>query len=273
MVTQNSIVIQPYIKDLNDSVDKLAIGGCEVYNYGRSSNPFVRSCGFISEILGTSEELFVFNKWTENLDNQSLFDIVDSSRSVSLINAGLLNAAKTVKVPLILNNFSIDFSNKSYNYKPVNYFYDDTLIELVNKYIFPINNVRNHVESNVVTRRIMCSESGSISCGKPIVNGFESGSNILPLIQGGGRHYKIPRYNFSGSIEEIPLLFVIPPTYHLYELLLSSSKFTSNQTILLFYKTKVVSTYDNYEPDDKSPYAKEGSSMNRGAPDSRRIKY
>jgi hypothetical protein len=273
MIVQNSIIIQPYIKELNDSVDKLAIGGCEVYNYGKSSNPFVRSYGFISEVLGTSEELFIFNKWTENLDNQSLFDIIDSSKNISLINAGLLNASKTIKIPVILNNFIFNLANKHYEYKPVNYFYNDSLVEFVVKYIYPINNVRNHIESSVVSRRIICDESGAITCDKPIINGFSIGSNVLPLLKGGGRHYKIPVYNFTGSIEEIPLLFIIPPNYHLYELLLSSSKYSSNQTILLFYKTKVVSNYDNYEPDDKSPYAKEGSSMNRAAPDSRRIKY
>jgi hypothetical protein len=290
----NPIILQVYVKHIDDSADALSIGGCDVYTYGNMPNSFLRAYGFIRSVLGNSEDLTTFARWCEGLDNQALFDIVDtcaakiSPINTAIVETGLQNALSSLRIPMLLSNFSFSTGNSgpTYAYRPVNYFYTHELLQFVMQYIFPVNNLRNAQTPTLITRSISFQTNGNAIAGKPAKNSYVATPNassneigkLFPIIMGTGRYFKIPVYNHTGAMDDISLLFSNPPSYALRELVIPSTRSLMNHTIFLFYRESLVqSRYTRYtaqdaDPGNKAPYYT-GELLSRSVPDKRRTTH
>ena len=96
IMSHRPIIVQPYVKVLNDQTSIYAIGGVDTYRYAKFSNPVLRSYGFIANVLGLNEKIYVLYRFTENLQNDTVFQLVEANaHEPSVVINTLMQACKS----------------------------------------------------------------------------------------------------------------------------------------------------------------------------------
>jgi hypothetical protein len=276
-----SFMQQVYFKTFNkQSADKAefwAVGGIELYNFARHANPFVRGYAYNTRCYGNCEAMETFYKWTRTIDNTALFELIEQNRSnVGVIYTAIRNyminlydfnghnikTNETAQPPKLLSNYI--FTDKSYASKGYPYFLDLNTSDGVNiltqicKYCFTSNKPTLEAIPRVCFRSMVCDQSsliiGKLRVGEMNIpcqgNKCLNNSTVVPVSTNNiGKAFRVPVYNYVGSMEEISLAFQIPSGVHVTELVLFNSRVSDNSTILLFSAAPIIDRYQNYTLD------------------------
>lgn len=259
LIITNPIIQQPYVKGLKDWADIYAIGGCELYNYAKFSNPLVRGYGWITCVEGTSEQLETTYQWLYGLQNNSLMELLEQSvNNPDMVSMNLqiqwtkLYVNKTF--PNLLSNYS--FSNGEYKLKGYPYVVDyktsdgRSIISLILSCVFPRSNIREAIPPVIVFKPITY-ENGVVTAYKAVENGMavvDSGNEVInpARMNETGLALRCPLYDFNGEMEDNKVEYVTPGGYRLETLYLISTRHTENQTILVFTNAPRITRFQNY---------------------------
>lgn len=261
MITNASILQQPYIKGLNDQADIYAIGGCDVYNFSHFTNPLIRGYGFITRVFGNCESIETFFRWIQNLDNKALFEFISESITNStLIEKGLkvqwqkMMESKTF--PKMLANYH--FSPAGYRFKTNCYFLDLTLsdgipiLDVLCKYSYKFSDPKLSIARQIYMRPILISKNVPRALRSQL-NAMRisstSQSTSPVMLSSTGSSETIPVYDFNGSIEETSLSYVPPAGANVVKLLLFNSRYSKNNVVWIFTSTPNVNRFQRYDTD------------------------
>ena len=267
IMINSPIIQQPYIKGLNDLADIYAIGGCELYNYAKFSNPLVRGYGWVSNVSGTSEGLETYYKWIYGLQNNSLMELLEQSlQNSSMIEMNLkvqwtkMYASRTY--PNLLANYEFNSSNNGYKLKSYPYVLDlktsdgRSILEVILNRTYARSNVKSSIPQQIIFKPIDYSH-GIVTAGVAQVNGMKVGNNVMPAsMNETGLILKCPLYDYNGDMIENRVMYTTPGGYKLEMLYLISTRHVENQSIMIFTNTPRVSRYQNYlyESNNSAPY-------------------
>lgn len=255
MIT-NPIIQQPYVKGLADWADIYAIGGCELYNYAKFSNPLVRGYGWLTCVEGTSEELETTYQWLYGLQNNSLMELLEQSvRNPEMVNMNLQIQWTKLYVnrtfPNLLANYSFS-QNGEYKIKGYPYVIDyktsdgRSVISLILSRVFPRSNIREAIPQVIVFKPITY-ENGIVTAYKAVENGMNVNDVVTPArVNETGMALRCPLYDYNGEMEDNKIEYVTPGGYRLETLYLISTRHRENQTILVFTNAPKITRFQNY---------------------------
>lgn len=258
------IIQIPYIKGNNDSVELYSVGGLELYDRMKNSNPYCRARDIMRQTEGISEEIECFHRWIQDVDDIRLFELITNASSVTTIT-DMLNAwHERVKhdPPSMLNNYLFKLSDDSLEVTRKNYAYwidvklgDKFVYEVFNKYIsFPA--VSANISDNVFQAvRLIRSADGGFIPDEITKNSMKySDTQYVPVLISDttpidATKYNVPIYKYSGGLDYYSMTFVNPVGYQLIELVLNSTARNKNSTVFLFTKAAVASRFQQYAMD------------------------
>lgn len=256
MMVMNPIIQQVYVKGLADAADIYAIGGCDLYNYAKISNPLIRGYGWVNSVYGTCEQLEIFYQWIKNLQNNSLMELFENSLSnISVIEMSLkLQYTKMFtnkSFPNLLSNYT--FTPNGYKFRNYPYYLDlktsddKNIITIICEHTFPKSNASQSTEMSINFKPIIYSK-GNVIAMKTAVNSMFVNESILPAkLSESGLHMKVPIYNFDGRVEEVKVIYVTPENHHAEIYTLFNSRYHENQTIILFTTMQKLTRFQNYD--------------------------
>lgn len=244
IMDQAPLILQPYVKHLNDLADIYAIGGCELYRWATHANPIVRGCMWHYNVFGSSEELETFYRWILKLDNAALMELLEGSINDtvtidSTLKTQLLKVLEANKQPLMLCNYDFD---SSLGYKEKKNVYVMTLknsldigvLNAVVKRVFQRSRANMATSASVWFKRIMF-KNGEVVARKAFKNSMDVNDKLLPAtISDGGLPLRMPIYDTVGSVDDVKVIHTAPAGHRLINLTLSNSRNDVNQTIMLY---------------------------------------
>lgn len=284
IMAMNPVIQQPYVKGLDDQADIYAIGGCDLYNYGKFANPLIRAYGFVSLTFGNSESLYVFYKHIEQLDNQALFDIINeisgygkplAEAATSTVETGLKSQYGKYKHEPVLLDFA--FSGLTYKLRNTPYYLNlktsDNIfiLDLLCRYVFAYNNPHKAI-NRVIVMRPITYKNGRVTCSKPIVNGMNAfGVTNSVMLSQTGSVENVPLYDFTGSMTDTGIIWTSPNGYRRIVFNMITPRSSNNSTIWVFTNIGNKSRFSRYEHNKSGPTNRGILGTNRGTPDARRV--
>lgn len=282
IVTFNPIIMQPYVKGLDDSADVYAMGGVELYNYGHFSNPLIRAYGFISNVFGTCESLETFYRHIEQLDNDSLFDIINDiagygkqldTSSTATVEAGLKTQYGKHGVRPMLNNFAFD--GLKYTVKNTPYYLSmktsegNFLLDILCRYTFAYNDPHKAINKCVAVRNIQYV-NGQVTAIRPTVDKMRVGNSSAPvMLSSTGSVEQLPTYDYLGKIVDTGIIYTAPNGYRQITIRMMSPRSAVNSIMWIFTPVAGKSRFQRYQAPRSGPTS-HGILGNRGKPDPRR---
>jgi len=280
----NPIIQMPYIKGVNDFADLYGIGGVDLYNYSPFSNPLVRAYKFYTVIFGNSEGLESFYRWILQVNNSSLFQVIeDNTLNKSVIISALQAQSKNIpsnKYPNILFNYEF-FSNGTYSTKPFGYYLDITnssnvsYLDILLKYIFAKTNPEQITQRCMYSRQIIYNNSGKLEVQAPYKEGLVvhkgPAKNIYPLqLSLGGIAVDMVVYDMVGDVKPQEVIFTNPPGTRLIPLILEAPTREKNNVIWIFTTMPQIDRYQRYQVGEEditsSPSDSSGTMIDRILP-------
>ena len=258
LMLSNVIIQQPYVKGLDDFADVYAIGGVELYNYSHYANPLIRGYGWLATVFGSCEALETFYKWIYRLDNSALFEFIDQSlNAVANIETSLktqwLKMIQSRKHPRMLRNYI--FKQTEYTMRNVPYFIDlqtsdkNYIISLVCKYTFPYSNPRKSITREIVFREIVFRRQ-VVESMAPVSNAMRVNSlnlNNSASLATGGTTERLPVYDYTGTMENVQLIYTSPNGMRCVKLTLFNSRNDENSTVWMFTNVERSTRFQRYK--------------------------
>lgn len=259
LMTNNPIILQPYVQSFNDDVNIFALGGCDTYKYLKFSNPFIRGYGFISNVMEINEDIYVINQFTSQIKTTSIFDLVmdENSDERTIVN----NIATIIKNEnisinhLFKYNFEINENNIKYNERSktevVDIKYKDHyLLAIILNYAF-----RRTSEDEVLPNekiRIKRYEMLDNKLNPSITsteNGWYNNSNFISLSLNSetGMAKYLPVYNYASKFEGRNIVIIHPDGKNLVEIISPSTMNAENNLFWIFTSVRREGIFEESE--------------------------
>lgn len=262
IIQSNPLILMPYVQAINDDAPVFAIGGCECYKYAHFPNPFVRAFGFLSNVMGIDEGINVLYRYTESIDNNTVFDIIrENKNSISTV-INTINTAnrQEATLPAILFRwrFSINEDGSlSYVERINNEFAGEidpdtgkTYVEIMLKYSFNQSLTGNVLDSEIMRVKVF-DITGSMKLNVSIptfMNSFAyDGKSYSINVSAMGSPVYIPYYGVKTNISVRNVNFADPEGKTLRKILVPSSGVEENNNVFWVYSNVAVhSKFQSY---------------------------
>lgn len=249
-------VFMPYVKGLDDLADVYAIGGIDLYDYAKSSNPLVRAYAWYADVVGVNEQVYTFNAFASRLVNGALLELLESfeQNKDELKQALQYNFTQQwtkgkdtpSELPRLLSNYT--FTSGGYERKSTAYVNELNTLDTLVKYIFKRSSAAQSIEQHIYFKQLLCDNKidvKSSTVDKFIVDDVSipvKVDAIAPVIQ-------LPVYDLNGSIENIGVSLIRPGGYNIKYLYLTGNMSYKNNTIMIINDIKPKTRYQKYEFD------------------------
>lgn len=258
-IQSNPLILMPYIQTINDDSTVFALGGCECYKYSKSVNPFTRSYGFISNVMGVDEGINVLYRYLETIENPTVFELIkDNKTNTKTIIDTIITASKMEeKIPAILYHWSFYIENGqlTYNERANTEFAEmidpDTgkyVVEIMMKYSFNQSETKNVLDDEVIrikeyliTGNMKLDVSIPTSINKYVYNNKLYNVKISPM----GETVYLPYYGVKTDISVRNVNFVNPEGKYLRKVIVPTTGNEDNN--LVFWVYTIVKPYSKYQ--------------------------
>lgn len=258
MMQSNPLILMPYIQTVNDNTTAFAIGGCDTYKYAKFPNQFIRSFGFISNVMGIDEGINVLYRYTEPIINQTVFDIInDNYNNLTTVTNTLITAVKQeAKLPSILFRWKFYVNeNIKYEERTINEFVDavDTdsgkpYVEIMLKYAFKQTNNSDLLSDEIIrVKEFTINGNMRLNVSIPTTtNSFVCNDKSYTItVSPMGNSVYLPYYGTKPAIIVRNVNFVNPEGKHLRKVLVPSTGIEDNNNVFWIFST--VQPYSKFQ--------------------------
>lgn len=250
--TLNGIVEIPFIQTNNDKGYFYAMGGCKLYNKMLDPNPLNRGYEFLSQMIGTSENLEIFHNIVKDLkDTKSLTLISKTTNSETILDILQDYAQDLHKKEIEITDFLFVDSNKL-RFTQKNRFDWINLKNINNEFIysylleFAFKQVVGLPQDPEFKSVLIDINKNEIEAVGLTVGGFNytgKHKEFIPVnVQDHAESFNIPVYNYASEMKVESLSFAYPEGHKLLTFTLDSE-----MTVFLFTPAKLNVNFNSYD--------------------------
>ena len=210
LIQSSNGIYQPYVKTMDDEVEKWALSGIDGYKFARIPNPIVRGYGFVSSVFGIDEQTYLIYRMCEMAENDSLFKLIRSDMNWDTIQSTLkmiIDSIPEDKLPRILTRIG------------------KTTSSIIEECKNEINRLITYTFSQSLPSLTVDESIKVKSIDKPneraTTNSYLFGEQLIPcsITTMNGKVYRIPIYSIVGTMEDTLLRTVVPNGLRIVEVI------------------------------------------------------
>lgn len=266
IMRSNPIILQPYIQAFDDDTKIFALGGCDCYQYAKISNPLIRGYGFISCNMEVNEHLYVIYKYTSQITNNTIFELIkDNENDEKTILNTIALAIKNNNINIHhLYRFKFEINDKLTYSERVNTAFVDLqkdgegdggmeggrqgryLISDILRYSFKQTETSEILPyEQVVVKRYEFVDGKLNASIISTVNGYRFNDSFINLsLMANGSTKRIPVYNYASKFMDRNLIVINPEGRKLIEIITPSSYNYRNNLFWIFTNLKGISIFN-----------------------------
>lgn len=250
-LTVTNYVFMPYVKGLADAADLYAIGGCELYNYAKISNPYIRAYAWYINNFGVTADAYSVYKYSQTFINNDLLELINEYKNnelelISILRVQLNKLIASRKMPSMLSNYN--FTAQGYGLKNVDEVIVNPMFKELTKYMFPKSLPAQATDKVLLFRQIHTNSLRKVRAGNITANSIVVDNTKLPVhIDQSSTPVALPVYDLTGSISYTPVSMITPGGYHLEWVKLYGNKINENNVVLLVCNHQQKTRYQKYE--------------------------
>ena len=257
-LTVSKHIFMVFVKGLRDMADIYAIGGCELYNTAKISNPIIRAYYWYLQVNGLNSEIYTIFKFVQTFNNGALFELLDEYKNneieyTNTVKYHITNIYKDLsKLPLLLSNFLFT-EDGEYSLITQPYVLEYKSLQDLAHYIFTKSSIAQVSDRHIIFKEIKLNNFRNISVAQSTEDIVIINNRKYPVtVDSISNVVRLPVYDLSAEMQNIGVSIMSSSGYRLEWLTLLGNKSTENATVVIATNAPVKTRFQKYEFDNSA---------------------